>query len=70
MERLDLVQFPWWDYEIPGAVKTAAMLVELQDAGKIDRLAGCNFDSTHLGELVVRGFKASHSIMALASLPL
>ena len=58
VERLDLVQFHWWDFTISGMADTAAMLVELQDAGKIEHLAGCNFDSAHLGELVASGFPA------------
>ena len=58
VERLDLVQFHWWDLTIPGAAKTAALLVELQQTGKIDRLAGCNFDSSELSELVASGFPA------------
>ena len=45
MERLDLVQFHWWDYAVPGAVETALMLKELQREGKIDRIGGTNFDT-------------------------
>ena len=56
VERLDLVQFHWWDFTVPGMEDTGAMLVALQKAGKIDRLAGCNFDATHLGELATSGF--------------
>ena len=58
VDRLDLVQFHWWDYGIPGMEETGAMLVELQQAGKIDQLAGCNFDAVHLGGLVASGFPA------------
>ena len=58
VERLDLVQFHWWDYEVPGMEETGALLVELQQIGKIDQLAGCNFDAIHLGDLVASGFPA------------
>ncbi|MBT6206242.1 MAG: aldo/keto reductase [Alphaproteobacteria bacterium] len=58
VERLDLVQFHWWDHTIPGREETGAMLVELQRAGKIDRLAGCNDDAENLGALVNSGFPA------------
>ena len=33
VERLDLVQFAWWDYSIPGYVETAIHLAGLQKAG-------------------------------------
>ena len=45
VERLDLVQFHWWDYAIPGCVETALWLQELQRAGKVELLGGTNFDT-------------------------
>ena len=45
VERLDLVQFHWWDYAAPRMVETALWLVELQRAGKIELLGGTNFDT-------------------------
>jgi aryl-alcohol dehydrogenase-like predicted oxidoreductase len=54
-ERLDLVQFHWWDYAIPGWEETGLWLVELQRAGKIDLLGGTNFDTEHLEVLDVAG---------------
>jgi aryl-alcohol dehydrogenase-like predicted oxidoreductase len=55
MERLDLVQFHWWNYEAPGAIDTALMLKELQDEGKIDRIGGTNFDTPHTRALLDAG---------------
>jgi aryl-alcohol dehydrogenase-like predicted oxidoreductase len=55
MERLDLVQFHWWDYTVPGAVETALMLKELQQEGKIDRIGGTNFDTAHTRALLDAG---------------
>jgi aryl-alcohol dehydrogenase-like predicted oxidoreductase len=55
MERLDLVQFHWWNYEAPGAVDTALMLKELQVEGKIDRIGGTNFDTPHTRALLDAG---------------
>jgi len=55
MERLDLVQFHWWDYSVPRYLEVAHWLTELQRAGKIDRLAGTNFDTAHACELVEAG---------------
>ena len=54
-ERLDLVQFHWWDYAVPGALDAAGWLAELQREGKIDRLGGTNFDTPHTAELVAEG---------------
>ena len=54
-ERLDLVQFHWWDYGVPGAAECAGHLAALQRAGKIDRIGVTNFDEPHLAELVDAG---------------
>ena len=55
MERLDLVQFHWWDYAIPGCVQTAIWLKDLQEEGKINLIGGTNFDTPHTEELLVAG---------------
>ncbi|WP_048647254.1 aldo/keto reductase [Nitratireductor soli] len=47
-ERLDLVQFHWWDYAVPGWLEAAHWLDELRREGKIDRLGGTNFDTAHM----------------------
>jgi aryl-alcohol dehydrogenase-like predicted oxidoreductase len=54
-ERLDLVQFHWWDYGIPGCVETALWLEELRAAGKIDLIGGTNFDRRHMANLTAAG---------------
>ena len=54
-ERLDLVQFHWWDYNIPGSVQAALWLKELQDEGKINLLGATNFDTPHTVELLDAG---------------
>ncbi len=55
IERLDLVQFHWWDFDIPGYVEAAGRLVELQRAGKIRHIGVTNFDAVHLQELMDAG---------------
>ena len=55
MDRLDLVQFHWWNYDMPGAIDTALMLQELQHEGKIDRIGGTNFDTPHTRSLLEAG---------------
>ncbi len=54
---LDLVQFHWWDYEVPGCVETAGCLKRLQEKGKIRHIAVTNFDTKHLAEIVDAGIK-------------
>jgi aryl-alcohol dehydrogenase-like predicted oxidoreductase len=55
MERLDLVQFHWWDYAIAGCTEAASWLHELQREGKIDLLGGTNFDTPHTEQLLGAG---------------
>lgn len=55
VERLDIVQFAWWDYSFPRYVETAVHLAELQQAGKIRYIGVTNFDATHLKEIIDAG---------------
>jgi len=55
VERLDLVQFHWWDCDIPGAVNAALHLRDLQSAGKIDQLGLTNFDTPHVAAMLDAG---------------
>ena len=52
---LDLVQFHWWDYEVPGMMETAFDLVKLQQKGKIRNIAMCNYDTPHLKQMLDAG---------------
>ena len=54
-ERLDLVQFHWWDYAVPGAAECAQHLAGLQAQGKIDRIGVTNFDHRHLAAITASG---------------
>jgi len=55
MERLDLVQFHWWDYAVPRHVEAALELERLRQKGKIDRIGLTNFDVPHLSAIVDAG---------------
>ena len=57
VERLDLVQFAWWDYQFPRYVETAVHLADLQKAGKIRHIGVTNFDAAHLKEILEAGVK-------------
>lgn len=55
LERLDLVQFHWWDYEIPRCVEVAGHLTRLREKGKLRNIGVTNFDTEHLAALVDAG---------------
>jgi aryl-alcohol dehydrogenase-like predicted oxidoreductase len=55
IDRLDLVQFHWWDYDQPRWRDAAGWLVEFQEAGKIDRIGATNFNTAHIRELCGAG---------------
>jgi len=46
-DTLDLVQFHWWRYDVPGMVEVAGFLHDLRRAGKIRHLALTNTDTAH-----------------------
>jgi len=63
VDRLDLVQLHWWDYEVPGYVEAAAWLDELRRAGKIRHIGLTNFDQKRLAEIVTMGIPiVSHQL--------
>jgi aryl-alcohol dehydrogenase-like predicted oxidoreductase len=51
VERLDLVQFHWWDYRVPGCTEAALALSALQHEGLIRLVGGTNFDTPHTAAL-------------------
>jgi aryl-alcohol dehydrogenase-like predicted oxidoreductase len=57
VDRLDLVQFHWWDYSIKRYVEVAQHLLELKNAGKIAHIGVTNFDAQHLKEILDAGIK-------------
>lgn len=55
MERLDLVQFHWWDYSVPRYVEAGLELERLRRAGKIAHVGLTNFDTARLIEFIDAG---------------
>jgi len=55
VERLDMVQFSWWTYTIPGWVEAAYWLKELQQAGKINLISTTNFNAAATREIIDAG---------------
>src|SRR5262245_41746904 len=63
VERLDLVQLHWWDYDIPGFVDVAGWLDELRRTGKIRHVGLTNFDRGRQAEIVAAGVPiVSHQV--------
>jgi aryl-alcohol dehydrogenase-like predicted oxidoreductase len=63
VNRLDLVQLHWWDYDVPGYVDAAGWLDEQRVAGKIRHIGLTNFDQPRLSEIVAAGIPVvSHQV--------
>jgi len=56
LERLDMVQYCWWDTSVPGYLDVAASLVRLQEEGLIGHLGITNYSTAILRELVDAGY--------------
>ena len=57
VERLDLLQFHWWDYENDGYLDALKHLTDLQQEGKIRHLALTNFDTERLRVIADHGVR-------------
>ena len=57
VDRLDLVQFHWWDYDQPRWLEALGWLNDLSRAGKVRFIGGTNFDTMHVREIVAAGIK-------------
>ena len=55
MERLDLVQFHWWDYGVPRYLEALGWLDDLRRAGKVGQIGGTNFDTARMLEILGAG---------------
>jgi aryl-alcohol dehydrogenase-like predicted oxidoreductase len=57
LDRLDLLQFHWWDYRDNRYLDALSHLADLRDAGKIRHLALTNFDTERLSVITDRGIR-------------
>ena len=55
MERLDLVQFHWWDYAEPRWLDALRWLGDLRANGKVRLVGGTNFDAAHVRAIIAAG---------------
>jgi aryl-alcohol dehydrogenase-like predicted oxidoreductase len=63
MERLDLLQFHWWDYADAGYLDALGHLMDLRAAGKIRHLGLTNFDTERLAQILSHGIQVvSHQV--------
>lgn len=54
VDRLDLVQFHWWDYDVPGLERMYERLLFAKSTGKIRLLGVTNFNTRQLQRLIER----------------
>ncbi|KAA2313681.1 aldo/keto reductase [Pseudooceanicola sediminis] len=55
VERLDLVQFHWWDYSAGDWLQAARWLEEFRIEGRIQFVSGTNFDTDHVAAMLAAG---------------
>lgn len=68
VERVDLVQFHWWDFGVPGWVDVAGYLSDLVEEGKVGAVGVTNFDRTHLEGLLAAGVPVAANQVQLSVL--
>lgn len=56
-DRLDLLQFHWWEYRNPEFLTALDHLAALRDAGKIRHVALTNFDTKNLQKITEHGVR-------------
>ncbi len=56
MDCLDMVQYCWWDTDVPRYIDTAMALKALKEKGKIAELSVTNFNAEIMAELKYAGF--------------
>ncbi len=56
-DRLDLLQFHWWDYQDESYLDALSHLSDLRDEGKIRHVALTNFDTERLKRITGHGIK-------------
>lgn len=62
-ETLDMVQFHWWDWSIPGHLDSLLWLKDMQSEGKLRLIGVTNYDGRHLAEALDAGVPlASHQV--------
>ncbi|MEM8664602.1 MAG: aldo/keto reductase [Pseudomonadota bacterium] len=68
MERLDLVQFHWWDDTVPRWREVASWLADLAAQGAIRSVGGTNFGARHVNAMIgygvpLRSMQVQYSVL-------
>lgn len=62
-DTLDMVQFHWWDWSIPGHLDSLLWLRDMQREGKLRLIGVTNYDCAHLAEALEAGVPiVSHQV--------
>lgn len=59
VEQVDMIQFHWWEYGIPGYLEALYELQRLKEEGKISQVSLTNFDTQRTREIVESGIAIS-----------
>ena len=59
VEQVDMIQFHWWEYGIPGYLEALYELQKLKEEGKISQVSLTNFDTPRTREIVESGIRIS-----------
>lgn len=59
VQKLDMLQFHWWDYSDERYLEALGHLADLQKEGLIEELSVTNFNTEHLQKVVNDGIKIS-----------
>ena len=67
-DRLDLVQFHWWDYSVPRYVEVASWLGDFAREGLIDLVGGTNFGVAQVRDMIeggvpIRAMQVQYSVL-------
>ncbi|MDA3958937.1 aldo/keto reductase [Oceanispirochaeta sp.] len=55
VDQVDMIQFHWWEYDIPGYLEALFELQKMQKEGKISQVSLTNFDTIRTKEIVEAG---------------
>ncbi len=67
-ERIDLLQFNWWQYRHPAYLDALGEMAAMRRAGRIGHLGLTNFDSDHLRLIVKHGIPIATNQVAFSLL--
>lgn len=70
MQKIDLVQVHWWDYDIPGLMDVMNVLSDLQAEGHIRSIGATNLDTRAVEKITDADVKLVSNQVVFTCLPL